>query len=235
MEKKEKVVFKRYNLRLKGKDYKVLVPAKPPKEMYVDPQATVYMDEPYLDGNHEMYKLLRSISVEMMRNPELIVYVPSKRNLPIHTDNWDNVTPTYDVVFYCHNSQLNRHKWKKVKEMLPYIKAVQYTSRYSVDRYKDYCEKEVSAYEKSKKYYSPKSKWRVYECPPTFFVEGSRSLYCQSFLKILEFTKEFNFEEILRCQGYTPFCVAFGFELGYLSRTIQNYWKKHKLGRYFYI
>lgn len=76
MKKNEKVVFNRYDLRLKSRDYSIIIPTVPPKEAYVQP----YVDPPFLDGNHVMYKTLRAVCVALIRESGLIAYIPSRKN-----------------------------------------------------------------------------------------------------------------------------------------------------------
>ena len=223
MEKKEKVVFDQYDLHMKKRDYHILIPRYPPKEAYVDP----YTDPPYLDGNHVMYKTLRGMVVALIRNPDWIVYLPSRQNGTINY-NWPyGIFPTFDVVFCSHVAQLNRHQFERLKDMLPYTRPRQRTIRYDISGFLDYCEKELEAVRKTERYYR-EEEWKLYKTSTTFYSVGSRYLFCESFGILHHFTAKVNFEAECRKYRSSEWTTLFGFELGYISKSIIRYWDKRE-------
>ena len=220
MKDKEKVIFWKYDLTYKGMSYKILKPVVIPTEAYVSPG----IEADFFDGNHVLFKLLRGIAVALIRNSEYVFYLPSGDNTSIYKNWFGDTISNYDVVLYCHNTQLNRHRFEILKKMLPYTKPVQLTTSYSISGMMDYCKKEYGRYENSKAYYSKKSDWRTQEYHGTYFAEGSQVLFCESFIEICDLTRKWNLEEYTRKNFCSPYCFAFGFEIGYVSRAIMKYW-----------
>ena len=223
MKKNESVVFDQYDLRLREHDYHVIVPRRPPKEGYINP----YTETPLLDGNHELYKTLRAICVALIRNPELIAYLPFRKNGTLH-DKWnDSIFPAHDMVIYRENVQLNRHSFQQVKRMFQYRKPRQLTIRYSVDGFLDYCDKYMGAYLQSHPYYYDGA-WKLYESDSTFFTEGNPLLLCDSYIEIACFTDGINLEAKVREDLSSPICFAFGYEMGYITKNIRKYITRHR-------
>ena len=219
MNDKEKVVFKKYDLKLKRREYRLLVPVQEITEGYV----YLYHDNPYIEGNNVLFETLRGAAVTLTRDPKAIIYLPLRKNGSIATNYIDNEpVPNYDVVLYCHNAQLNRHHFGLMKKMLKYATPVPVTTSYSIKSVSEYCKREYHAYEKSKEFYS-RDGWRIYEEATTVFSEGSHFLACNSFTDVLDYTKDTNMEAEVRKMGYAPYGWAFGCGLGYMSRTIKNF------------
>lgn len=186
-----------------------------------------YMDPPFLDGNHVMYKTLRAVCVALIRDPGLIAYIPSRKNGTLYGMRNDAIFPAYDLVIYGRTTQLNRHGFQQARRLISYRRPQQLTIRYSVKRFMDYCIKESRAYEKRNPGYYFDTDWKLYEEDSTYYSEGNRLLLCDSYIDIAEFTDGVNLEAEVRKDMSSPFCHAFGYEMGYLTKSIRRYFIKN--------
>ena len=168
--------------------------------------------------------------VALIRDPQLIAYLPSRQNGSINYDWPYGIFPTYDVVFSCHDAQLNRHQFENLKDMLPYVKPRQRTVSYNIKGVLDYCEKEVQHTQKTGKHYRDRG-WKLYETSTAFFSVGSRYLFCESFGTLHRFITRQNYEAERRKYKSSDWTTALGFELGYVSMSIIRYWDKREKRR----
>ena len=176
-----KCVFKEYSIMLHGKNYSILIPANDIREMWIELWANGYKNSGwnYAVLNRDAFQYLKAAYIALNQDPFKIVYFPISNIEHVLSARYTRLSP--DLVLYTHQIQLNRKKWKKIKQCMRYIKPKQYVVRYNMAAlYQEY-DIMMQQWKKSKTFYRYKGWYyrdqeRLFYQHETCFVETSRKL-----------------------------------------------------------
>lgn len=140
-----KIKFDRYDIMLDGYCYCILIPPKI-EQLWITGYGNLHWGTNW-EGNRDGLKALLYSSVVLGFNPtDKIIYFPIRKNCKPEYYKIPNAFPemedTYindcDLIFTTHQTQLQRSKWKKIKNIMRYSKSGKYILNYDRDRTEKY-------------------------------------------------------------------------------------------------
>lgn len=174
----KKIVYEEYRMKLKGKEYDILIPRIHLDEAWIEVGNRITSDWVMIlmDGNRTTLQVLYDTMVTLILEKDKIVYLPICQ-IPMLEGRMENEI-NYDLVFYNHQIRFKRNRWKELKRMMKYRKPELYTVRYSEEELLSRCKKIWEKYKKGNPYYYKKSRDKEWYMPKTVFLEGSVELKC---------------------------------------------------------
>lgn len=222
-----KIKTKVYKVNFKHKEYNIYTSLIDTSQIHVTKEVYDYPDVINLDGNYNMYKVFLAAAKIMFLDEHAVVYLNCKNNEPLKIIN-DNQSHDFDFVIYrLKHTILKRSDWKNIKKCMKYVKSYTKTIKFN-ESFKDYCDKLMTQYEKSKYFHIDSSEPlnRRYDQEHTIFIEGSLEFFANGYIKFYDFiTSEDRKSKTIK-QGYSDMVFGFGVEAGYITNDILDILRK---------
>ena len=212
--------YNRYNVRLGNRDYSVLVPDMRDVEAWVTPGWIFHDDYSFIDGNSRYFRVLYETAITLTLYPDYMVYLPLRSvESPPYCPQGREELGRMDALFYNHQIQLDRSKWKVLRNLTKRSKAKLMTVDYDPVYLSGYCKRLADDFHNNKASWSKKSDWHVYyKHYDTLFVEGNKVLYAQDIETIGHFIEE-NLKDAIN-YGIRYHIAALGVSNGYFVPSL---------------
>lgn len=215
----KKILYDEYFVKIKGKEYRILVHSVKDVESNIAPDYTNVFDEIYVDGNRPMLQSLYDAGVTLVYHPDAIVYIPL-RNGEYLFENGNIIGSCKDLVMYNFQVQLNRSYWKEIKNIMRKQHPKKYTLKYNQDHIMRFAKELKEKYKKSNAYYKYPCCRSYYLNDLTMFTEGNRELFASDLENILNFKNRTDLEYEALKYKVCPEGYAFGYTLGFYTKKI---------------
>ena len=161
--KERKIKFKQYDISYKNHSYCILIPEHT-ENVRVTGYGFAVWGTNWMGDREALRTLMYSAAVLGFNPQNKIIYFPIRKNKKLPTFDYryafpgekQNEVEDCDMIFTTHQVQLQRSKWKKLKEIMKYTKASTYVFEYDEARTETYFENKIQQWKKTDAYYKDK-------------------------------------------------------------------------------
>ena len=196
-----KIKFERYDVKLHGHEYCVLIPSGT-EQLWI----TCYGNKHWgidINGNRKALEAMLYTFAILGFNPRnKIIYFPIRHNFIPDTFYYEkdkHCVDQYDLIFTTDQTQFKRGLWKEVQKMIKYTKSKKYILNYDENRTVEYFKKQIRSLWKLDRYYIVETAEQE-----TLFHVYNRRHFCQMFLELHEFLED-DLEEYFRRKFKQPY------------------------------
>lgn len=172
-----KAVYKRYLIKLHGKEYDILIPYYMPHNLWLSPSGYFYKygEGSDLFGDRKAMKCIRNTFITLAQEPNKIIYFPLENKCPSHKRLLLSRIP--QIVFYNHNIQLKRSEWKDILKIINggFRSAEQYVVYFKFPEVEKSYKNMLHQWKKSKTYYKRKQIKEFFQKNTLFFESDKRN------------------------------------------------------------